>query len=325
MAESVVLEGARTAHSVVQRLLDPVTEQVVAGMSDIRIRRPLEVIEDTKSAADATTKLLARDERGQPACVVLCALRGPADLVARGVERAAEAKVRLGEPLGQVILDPIDWGHIEELTYAIMPYCRPLSSKWLIGRFQARRLRQSLLEWIRDVTKQTLADIAPDTLERAIASPLRHLLSREDLRADARLAARNALTRLEAGRWVPRHVLMHNDLWIGNILVDAADATQRRDRPWRERFVIVDWAGSRIDGYGIYDLLRLARSLRLGARALHAELRHHARALGCARADVASHLAAALGHLGMNLECFPPDRYARTVDGCFKMLGSLDG
>lgn len=87
-----------------------------------------------------------------------------------------------------------------------------------------------------------------------------------------------------------------------------------------DRFVIIDWAGSEIYGYAMYDLVGLAQSMRLNARNLRREVVRHCRLLRCEPADATSYLVAALGHIAMNLERFPIDRYAHMAESCFATL-----
>ena len=112
-----------------------------------------------------------------------------------------------------------------------------------------------------------------------------------------RAAALETLERLADGTWSPRHVLMHNDLWKGNILLDYSPVSQIKNSSFQERFVITDWAGSMIRGYGMYDLIRLAQSLNLGAKQLRKNVTAHCLILGCDFADARCHLLSALSYL----------------------------
>ena len=100
---------------------------------------------------------------------------------------------------------------------------------------------------------------------------------------------------------------MHNDLWQGNILLNSDGG-----------IVVIDWPGSVVKGYAIYDLIRLAESLRLSDRALGEQLRAHCRLLGCEPKDSVSHLAAALGHLLGDLDHFPMHLFLPLADRCVR-------
>jgi hypothetical protein len=113
-------------------------------------------------------------------------------------------------------------------------------------------------------------------------------------------AAACALTGLDRGDFQPRSTLMHGDFWIGNILLDPSASRE---------FVVIDWRGCAIDGYAIFDLVKFAESANLGARSLKKELVEHAKILGCRIHDTRTYLLAALGHVWLHLDQFPPERF----------------
>ena len=133
------------------------------------------------------------------------------------------------------------------------------------------------------------------------------------------MAAGEALQSLERGDWSPRFVLMHGDLWEGNILrtpetpADAPGAS-------RPPFVLIDWPGARVQGYPFYDLLRITRSMRIGDAILRREVSRHCRLLDTNAAGALGHLLACLGHTGLNLEYFPPEMYAELCVNCLDDL-----
>ncbi|MCP4006756.1 MAG: phosphotransferase, partial [bacterium] len=114
-----------------------------------------------------------------------------------------------------------------------------------------------------------------------------------------------------------RYVLIHNDFWRGNVLLDST-----RSGPWPERFVVIDWGGSRVRGHAIFDLIRMADCLKLGDRVLRGEVEAHCRILECELIDARSHLFSALGHLAMNLDRFPLPRFLEMAQQCVQRLDS---
>ena len=75
-----------------------------------------------------------------------------------------------------------------------------------------------------------------------------------------------------------------------------------------------------MEGYALYDLVRLAQSMRTGRRFLRTELERHCRVLQCEPADAQSYLITALGHIAMHLEYLPMERYLRLAKSCFTTL-----
>lgn len=276
------------------------------------------------AVADGVEKLLVRGQNHRPTAVLLVSSPNATGLVARGMQRAREAKMLLGPLLGQVILSPICEGDVAGLSFAALPYCQPLATSKLRAVLQRRRLRGVVLSWLRDATSTTVQDTPGDRVESEFVKPLRMLSDDADLPDSFRAAARESLDRLDAGRWLPKHVLTHNDLWLGNLLIDHRNVTGRAGRPWAERFVIIDWPGAAIEGYGLYDLLRFAQTMKLSGDALRDEVRVHCAILGCEPADARSHLMAALGYLLLHIEHFPKPAFVRTAMSCMATLEGVE-
>ncbi len=270
--------------------------------------------------ADGTHKFLIRDLRGRPLAVLLLSSPGNSFMVARGIERAGQAKMALGPALGRVILTPLAAGVMDGLTFAVLPYCRRLSENRLWWRVQRTWVRRDVLEWLRCVTETTVADPAPDRIEPDFLVPLRALGANLLVDADIREEALRSADRLEAGRWRARHVFAHNDLWKENILLPPRVLPGDSERTGQYRFALIDWGSAAVRGYPMYDLVRLARDMRVSGSALTREIAAHCRFLECAPADALSHLLAALGALGMHLEQFPMERYVALVRGCRSFL-----
>lgn len=276
-------------------------------------------LSQANTVADGTTVLLLRDSARQSRAVVLCSAPVAPDMVGRAMNRARQAKAHLGAPTGDRILDPLAEGSVQGISYAVLPYCNSLSKSRLVGRIQHAFLGPLIFDWLWRVTECTVRDVEPAAIDRSFAEPLRTMASLATVSDTMRAAAERAAERLDGGVWTPRHVLMHGDLSIGNVLIRPAsrDIEQRR---WRDRFVVIDWAGSEIHGYAMYDLVRFAISIRLNARSLRREVDCYCRLLRCERADAKSYLLAALGHLANNLEHFPIDRYASMAESCLTTL-----
>ncbi len=263
--------------------------------------------------ADGTTVLLLSDSARRPQAVVLCSAPIAPEMVQRAMRRAHQAKMALGEFDGALILNTLAEGSVHGLSYAVLPYCNSISKLRAIGWVQRALLRPLVFDWLMRVAQSTVKCVEPAAIESAFAEPLRRLAGLQGISDCLRAATLHAVACLDSGAWSPRHVLMHGDLWQGNILMQTASSSAQR---WRDRAIITDWGGSRIDGYAIYDLIRLAQSMRLPAKDLRRELVRHCRVLECDLADARSHLLAALGCILMSLEHFPMDRYLCMAESC---------
>ena len=256
---------------------------------------------------DSSAIFIARNAQDKPLAIVQLSAPASPGMVARGAARARDAAACMGPALARSVLLPTSEGEIDGRSYAIMPYCLGFSSsrpRWI---FERMRLRPVVLDWLRDIAERTVAPVHEADLSLQYERPLRNLLALAGASPSLRLRTEQALQRLASGAWCPRHVLMHADLWKGNLLLRQGDSSGAR-RGFAERVAVIDWAGAKPRGYAFYDLVRVADSLRLSPRGLRAEVLRHCEVLGCEPVDVPGYLLAAIGGLLGELEEFPVER-----------------
>jgi hypothetical protein len=280
----------------------------------------LSLLSQADTVADGTTVLLLRDSAGQSRAVVLCSAPASPGMVECAMGRARKAKEILGASIGTPILDPLLEGGVMGLSYAVLPYCRSLSKSRPVWWIQRALLRPPIFDWLWRANERTVRDVNPAAIDQSFAEPLRRIQLMKSVLSDRLLAAAEmAGERLHAEKWTPKHVLMHGDFWTGNILIRSVDDAAEQ-KNWRHRFAIIDWAGSEVRGHAMFDLIRMAQSIRLSPRRLRSEVARHCHLLRCEPVDAMSYLLAALGHILMNLEHFPIDLYARMAESCFMTL-----
>jgi hypothetical protein len=264
--------------------------------------------------ADSTEIHLARDAAGAVLGAVLWSAEGAPDAVADGMAKARAAAALLPpEAASRVLLAEAE-GRVAGRSFAVLPYCKPLSGfrpLWLLQRLTVRRV---VLAWLQQACEATARDPAPAAVATAFERPLERLASNAAVGPAVCGLARQALERLTSGRWTPRHVLMHGDLWQGNLMVRAPDPSA--PTPWERRLCLIDWGGSQPQGYALFDLVRAADALRLPTADLRTAVARHCRALGCEPVDAASHLAAALAHFHDHLGEFPFERFVAMAEAC---------
>lgn len=276
-----------------------------------------------KAVADDATKLLVRDDLGYPVAVVLISSAVEPGLVRRGIERAQAIREHLGAELGGVILTPYATGMVGGKTYTVLPYCKPMGSGRITKRAHRIMLRPLVLEWLASVTERTARAADYWEVERGFLGPLEELAGAAFMDPAVRSGAEEAIGRLRSGAWEPRFTVMHGDLWCGNILFSNKRHRRRTDR--FARIVVIDWPGGLIDGYGMYDLVRLSRSMHISGPVMRAQVGRQCRALGCEPADARNHLLAGLAHLGQHLGHFPPERFAKMAAGCLRTIDETVG
>jgi hypothetical protein len=279
----------------------------------------VEFLCEPKDVADDPAKLLVTDRDSRELAVVLLASPVDPDLVRRGMRIAARAREVLGKRLGSVILEPLEQGDLRGLSYTVLPYHRPFEEGVLARRYWRLALRSKALEWLAEVNEATLAETSDAEIAEAFERPLEHVATLDTMDEALRRAAETALGRLKSGEWSPKLVLMHGDLWIGNML-RASGPPGGADRRRRFPFVIIDWPGAMLRGYAMYDLIRLATSMGLGAARLEREVLRHCKILGSRPELAMGYLIASLGQLGLNLGEFPAERHREMSLACFNQL-----
>jgi hypothetical protein len=263
--------------------------------------------------------LAAAGIEARPEAVLLLANRAAPTSVRRSMARAREAADHLGPALGSVVLLPLLGGDFEGLSYAVLPWQRtPAETGW---RWQAQKLKLTprLLRWLREVVRATVRDASEAQLAERVRDPLERLVGDERFSGEMRGDAEAALARIAAGRWQPRFVLAHDDLWVRNILLPR-DRTSRRATAFG--FHLIDWAGAQISGFAFWDLTKLGASLSLPRPWARREIRLHADLLGCRPCDALSYLLLNVVDLGGRLEYMPVERYVEESKRLHRVLRS---
>ncbi len=268
-----------------------------------------------KAEADSTTKFLLSTKRGQPKAVIVFSRTSAPDLIMRGVKTAESIRKVVGVDLGRAIIEPISNGYAGNRSYVILPWYREFSNRKLIRVYQRLSLSNSLLQWLLNSTA-----IAADTYgytketSNSFRGVLDHLQKQKFCNSEISSAIEKSIDRLELNYWRPRYSIDHNDLWLGNIMLNPLNISKIKSR---YTYVIIDWGGANQYGYGIYDLIRLSYGLRLSDVQLRMELIKHSKALQCNLKDLSGHLLASFGRLHQHLECFPEDVYLKTFQKCW--------
>lgn len=271
--------------------------------------------------ADSTEVFLATDTGGARLGAVLWSPAAAPEAVAQSMAKAAAAAEALDcSPASHVLL-PLAQGSIEGRSYAILPYCKPLSSFRPLWWLQRRTARRFVTQWLQDVCRATTSPVSSTDAEASFERPLARLAACEALSPGVRHAARAAHGRLLSGAWQARHVLMHADVWRGNVLVRAP--AQGAAQAWGERLCLIDWGASEVRGYGLFDLVRATDAFRIDPATGARELARHCEILQCEPIDAESHLSVALAHVFCHLGQFPLHRFARMAEDCCSTLDRL--
>jgi hypothetical protein len=289
-------------------LFDRILSELRASGLDAALIRPMQ--RHGPAVADASAKLLIEARGGRPEAVLMLSSPAAPGAVARDMEGAREALELLGPGVGSVVLEPLLRGEYESQSYAVLPWQRALARNLWRWRAQKYLLAPRLLRWLRDVTRTTQRELEETRLEARVRQPLQGLVEDERFPDGMRGDAEIALLRLAAGRWRPKVVLAHDDLWKGNILLP-------RDRSARNAtaygFHVIDWGGLQRSGFPYSDLVRVTTSPALPLGWVRREVGVHASLLGCSEEDALSYLLAGIADLAGRLDQMPVDRYLESA------------
>jgi hypothetical protein len=302
-----------SAIEVATQLGEPIAAAVGTALDRLRVV----AIDSVVARADGPSAFRISDASGEPRAVLLCSAPLFPDMVKRAMERAAMAKSALDSNEAVAILDPMLEGRLREMSYALLTFCPPLAQRRPMRWIHRLVVGRQVLEWLYRVTLRTVATASSTERPACFAEPLARVAAIDRLGPGVRADARRAVERLENGSWQPKTVLMHGDLWMGNVLLGPAS---RSSRLWPDRFVIVDWPGCVLRGHAIFDLVRLTQSMRMSDSAVAGELLRHCEVLQCGPEDAMAYLLAALGHLEMRLEQFPVEQFLAMARGCHQWL-----
>jgi len=315
-SEQALLDSTEASSSTELEHLSSQLSSVLAPF--VGAGRALESFGEQKVLVDATKKFLMRDDAGKVELIVLCSAAGGPEIVARNVQRAREAVDALGADLGMAVLLPVYEGDFEGRTFAVFSYCTPLvesGPRWWIQRSV---VRPRLLRWLLDSSRRTAIEVSEEQLESAVTQPLEKMMQDEGHSPALRELAHESLRAVRARAWHPKHVLVHGDLWAGNVLIDQRSP----GGSLFGRLVIIDWAGSQVRGYPFYDLLRLSCSFGLSGRRFFRTFDEYCAAIGYDRAQGHYAFAATAAELGERLEHWPRSSYLSTIERCYRKMVS---
>jgi len=274
------------------------------GMPEQHRQVALEVLRENSLVADGTALFLVEKK-----FILHLSPTSFPDVAAAEVLAMQAAKARLGPKLGSVILDVTLSGELDGRSFMALPRCRPMSNNKLVRAWQRTAVRPVALRWLRGVVE--LAEPPSTPAADKFLAALDHLAWMDAIPCQIRSAAKVSMAKISAKEATPRFVPMHGDFWAGNILSSR-----------HEPMIVIDWRGSLMEGFAIYDLIRFAVSLNLRPAVLRTELAYHASSLGASEQDTMIFLLAALGHFSANLGEFPVVSFRQMAIEAFSMLAA---
>jgi len=273
---------------------------------------------------DSSDKYHVGDRRGRLLAFLDVANASYPDSVACQVQAAQSAAGRAGAKLGAAILTPLKTGSVQGKSCSIymnLTGLRPSRP----ARFVARlALAPRVLDWIVGIAAETGQSFGPAEIGKHVVAPLEWMAESDSFSKIQRTEAEGALSALARGNWIPRFVLSHNDLWPGNVMVQA------RIGRFAASFglgslKVIDWGSSSSVGIPSFDLIYYAETAGISDGLARAKLEKIWKSAGTDPRSCYYDLVAGLGRLGMNRNNFPLDNYLVTVEKCEDIYRRLAG
>ncbi|RYH06237.1 hypothetical protein [Tropicimonas sp. IMCC6043] len=270
---------------------------------------------------DATLAFYVDGKRRSDDIVLLISNPSFPSVVQADVAQAREIAVRVSHRVGCHIAMPVVEGRFGKQTYAAFTRLSPLSDFRLVKAFQRRRAGSVILPWIVELAKETRQyPSTPSDIERYFVQPLVSLRDDEALSGRVRDRATEYLGVVRGERVSLFTAAQHGDFWIGNVFF--VRRAFPRINPVLGDFTVIDWRGSRMNGYPCVDWMRLCSSLfKVGSSSNDRLISAYQSALGISALEFQVYCFLALGRLGEELDQFPKERY---IAMCDKALAFID-
>jgi len=234
------------------------------------------------------------------------------NFVNEAVEKANSVAAKLTPQLSKHILRPASTGEYGAQSYAFWPRHVAISNKKHLRYVQIRTVNSRVLQWLCDVTATTQLPVElGEKLTNQYINPLTFLISENYVSSAIKRVASDTLKSIEATQFRPVSVLQHGDLWYGNILLERSWPVSLKSPI---SFFIIDWGGANIYGYPYVDQLRYSMSLETRDGVISRYLNRYSSECNLSIRDMVSYICAYAGHLGMNRNEFPLDRYLKLID-----------
>ena len=266
--------------------------------------------------ADATIALFADGLKRENDVVILISNPDYPHVVREDTDKARAIAAHLDPATRRHIAMPVTSGIHGNQSYAAFARLSTISRNRLVRFVQKTRLSPQIAAWLAELGRQTrIQRTGSEDYTRYFEVPLQSLRDDTGVNTELRDFAGRCLAHVTKTRPGLITVAEHGDFWNGNILF----ASRLDD------FRVIDWRGSRQDGYPCADLLRFCFSLfKIGSRVPKTLLARYAKEMDIETSHLGLYVALSLGYRGMNLDHFPRARYLAHCERIFRFLKAND-
>lgn len=234
------------------------------------------------------------------------------NFVSEAVGRTVLVAKKLESQLSERVLSPSVAGTHGLQSYAFWPRHMAIADNRVLKRIQILSVYKGVFQWLGDMAQTTRLPVSlGEDLKRQYTDPLTYLINQDFISAAIKGIATQVLSAMQDNTFRPVSVVQHGDFWYGNILLEKSwPLPLHTPKP----FFIIDWAGANVHGYPYVDPLRFLMSIGKRDNEILHFLDLYGTKCGLPINDVLSYVCAYIGHLGMNRNEFPLDRYLKLID-----------
>ena len=303
-----ILEIAETISSSLGETLD---------ISSLRwIPRP----DGKEQIADSTLALMIDGKAASDDIVLLLSNERFPNVVHEDLARAKAVANLVDTNVGKHVAKPVYEGTFGSQTFAAFSRLSPISENRLMRLSQKHFAAPRIVSWSASLASQTQTRHDDSAAYKSyFIDPLEWINSDTQTPLRLRDFASFCLEELSKSKKDLWTTVEHGDFWIGNALFERGLISQLGFTP--HRFTVVDWRGSRDDGYPCADVIRLIASIyKTGSKRSDMLLRQYQNQLNLSNFDVALYATLSLGRLSKNLDHFPRDRFNVLCEKTFDFL-----
>ncbi len=269
---------------------------------------------------DATLAFFVDGHRYRDDIALLISNPSFTDAVADDVSRSRDVALLVGQEVGKHIVSPVCQGVYNKQTYAAFSRLSPVSSYRVARLFQKRMVSGRVVSWLESLAIETRESrSAQSEYSQYFCQPLEIICGDREMPQEIRAFADLCGVFVSKNQPDLFTVVEHGDFWIGNVLF------QRRFipdlNPLLGEFSVIDWRGSRTDGYPCIDLVRFCSSIfRNGSSKTDSLISSYIGGLQISKFEMSIYCILSLGRLRADLDQFPKDRFYFLCERVFEFL-----
>ncbi len=308
---------------VLERALLEITEIVsleLGGALDVSSMRRIVRPNDEEPLGDSTFALLVDGKSAADNIVLLVSNAEYSNTVSVDLARASSVAKLVDSDVGGHIVKPLLSGAYEGQAYAAFSRLHLMSENRFLRFYEKNIAAPKIISWCTSLAKQTQKRLNSDQYYNTrFIEPLEWLRSDSECPAQIQNLAHMCLedvTNSKRDLWTS---VEHGDLWIGNILFEYRSRFFPSIHP--DKFHVIDWRGSKDDGYPCIDAIRFLLSIYKFDNPHSISLfRSYTEKLCISNFEVSIYSMLSLGCLSRNLDLFPREHFYGLCEMIYEFL-----